>query len=63
MSNIEHSKVEDLFWNVHDDCMSWLTDARERTVTVDEKLDRLMLAISHLAVALAGGYRKDGLRQ
>lgn len=63
MSNIDHKKVENLFWGVHDDCISWATASREHTVTVDEKLDRLMLALASLAVALAGGYRKDGERQ
>lgn len=55
--------LERMLWFVHDDCMEWLTDSRERTVTDSEKLDRLMLGLASLAKALAGGYREGGLRQ
>jgi len=53
---------EELLWSVHDDFIAWLTDARERTVTDGEKLDRLMLGLASLAKALAGGYRENGTR-
>ena len=62
MSNIEHTKIEPLLWMVHDECMSWLTDARERTVSTDERIDRLTMAIADLAKALAGGYRVGGYK-
>lgn len=63
MSNIEHKKVENLFWFVHDECYSWLTGHREHKVSIDQKIDRLIMAIGDLATALAGGYREDGERQ
>lgn len=53
---------ERMLWDVHDDCMAWLTDSRERTVPDSEKLDRLMLGLASLAKALAGGYRDNGVR-
>lgn len=53
---------EALLWMVYDDFMSWLTDARERTVTDGEKLDRIMLGLASLAKAMAGGYRETGTR-
>ena len=54
---------EKLLWFVHDNFMSWLTDARERTVSDSEKLDRIMLGLADLAMALAGGYRENGVRE
>ncbi len=63
MTDIQHRLVEPLLWMVHDECMEWLTDAREHTVPIDEKIDRLTMAIADLAKALAGGYREGGLRQ
>jgi hypothetical protein len=63
MSDIKHTAIEPLLWMVHDECMDWLTDSRERTVPIDEKLNRLTMAIADLAKALAGGYREEGLRQ
>lgn len=62
MSTIEHKSIEPLLWMVHDECMEWLTDTRERTVSLDTRLDRLTMAIADLAKALAGGYRKDGYK-
>lgn len=53
---------EELLWHVHDDCMSWLTEAREQTIPDSQKLDNLMLAVASLAKALAGGYRENGVR-
>jgi hypothetical protein len=63
MSDIKHDSIDPLLWMVHDECMSWITDARERTVSTNERLDRLTMAIADLAKALAGGYREGGLRQ
>jgi hypothetical protein len=63
MSDIKHAAIEPLLWSVHDECMSFLTDAREYTVSTNERIDRLTLAIADLAKALAGGYREGGLRQ
>ncbi len=63
MSDIRHQLIEPLLWMVHNECMEWLTDARERTVSTDERIDRLTMAIADLAKALAGGYREGGYRQ
>jgi hypothetical protein len=63
MSDIKHTAIEPLLWMVHDECMGFLTEARERTVSTNERIDRLTLAIADLAKALAGGYREGGLRQ
>lgn len=62
MSDIKHEQIEPLLWLVHDDCMSWITDGRERTVSIDQRLDRLTMAIADLAKALAGGYRAGGFK-
>ena len=53
---------EKLLWMVHDDFMDWLTFSQQRTVSVDEKLDHIILGLASLAKALAGGYRNGGTR-
>jgi hypothetical protein len=63
MSDIKHSTIEPLLWMVHDECMDWLTESSERTISTNQRLDRLTMAIADLAKALAGGYREGGLRQ
>jgi hypothetical protein len=54
---------EKLLWLVHDNFMAWLTQQREETISLDQKIDRLMLGLADLAKALAGGYRENGVRQ
>ena len=53
---------EEMLWQVHDDFMGWLTEAREQTIPDSQKLDRIMLGLAELAKALAGGYREGGKR-
>lgn len=62
MSDIEYKSIEPLLWLVHDECMDLLTDHRQNTISTDEKINRLILAIPDLAKALAGGYCKDGYK-
>jgi hypothetical protein len=62
MTEPTHDQIEPLLWMVHDECMSWLTDHRERTVPTNERIDRLIMAIADLAKALAGGYREGGFK-
>lgn len=54
---------ERLLWLLHDDCMWWLKESRARTIPDSQKLDRIMLALAALALALTGGYREGGIRQ
>ncbi len=63
MTEPTHDEIEPMLWLVHDDFMDWLGEAREKTISVDQKLDRIMLGLATLAKALAGGYRAGGLRQ
>lgn len=46
---------EKMLWLVNDSIMTWLANARGRTISDTEKLDRIMLG-------LAGGYRNNGAR-
>jgi hypothetical protein len=58
-----HESQEKLLWAVHDLCHDFVHEAGETAVPDSKKLDRLMLCIAQLALALAGGFREGGVRQ
>ena len=54
---------ERLLWLVYDQCHNFIQQATEQTVPVNTRIDQLFLCIADLALALAGGYRTNGIRE
>jgi hypothetical protein len=39
--------------------LNWATDPDRQTVSLDQKLNRIMLGLADMCVAMAGGYKDD----